>query len=113
VLERARFCICYENSRGSPGYLSEKIFDCFTSGCVPVYIGTPHAEPAIAPACFIDGDRFASPADLLAFLRSVNEEQFAAYQRAMRDLLLAPASARFSNAAFCERIVTTIVADLG
>jgi len=112
VLERARFCICYENSRGSPGYVTEKIFDCFSSGCVPVYIGTPHAEPAIPAACFIDGDQFASPAALLAYLRSVSEAQFAAYQQAMRAFLLSPASARFSNAEFCERIVATIAADL-
>ncbi len=112
VLDRARFCICYENSRGSPGYVTEKLFDCFTSGCVAVYIGTPHAEPAIPKACFIDGDRFTSPAELLAFLRSVSETQFAVWQRAMREFLLSPASGRFSNAQYCERIVTTIVADL-
>ncbi len=76
VLDRARFCICYENSRGSPGYVTEKIFDCFTSGCVPVYIGSPGAEPAIPAACFIDGDRFGSPAELLDFLRSISEMQF-------------------------------------
>ena len=112
VLERARFCICYENSRGSPGYVTEKIFDCLSSGCVPVYIGTPHAEPAIPAACFIDGDRFASPDALLAFLRSVSEAQFAAYQQAMREFLLSPASLRFSNTEFCERIVANIAADL-
>jgi hypothetical protein len=112
VLDQARFCICYENSRGSPGYLTEKIFDCFTSGCVPVYIGSPHAEPAIPADCFIDGDRFASPAALLAFLRTIGEAQFAAYQRAMRDFLRSPASLRFGNAHFCERIVSVIVADL-
>ncbi len=111
VLERARFCICYENSRGSPGYLTEKIFDCFTSGCVPVYIGAPHAEAAIPAACFIDGERFASPAELLASLRAISPVQFANYQRAMREFLLSPASARFSNAHFCDRIVTAIVAD--
>ena len=91
--------------------MTEKIFDCFTSGCVPVYIGALHAEPAIPAACFIDGDGFASAAELLAFLRSISEAQFAAYQQAMRAFLLSPASARFSNAEFCERIVSTIVAD--
>ena len=110
VLARARFCICYENSRGSPGYVTEKIFDCFTSGCVPVYIGALHAQEAIPASIFIDGDRFASPAELLAHLCSIDEARFAAYQRAMREFLLSPASARFSNAHFCECIVTTIVA---
>ena len=113
VLDLARFCICYENSRGSPGYVTEKIFDCFTSGCVPVYIGALHTDAAIPAACFIDGDRFASPAELLAFLRSIDEAQFAAYRQAMREFLLSPASARFGNAQFCERIVAAIVADLG
>lgn len=112
VLDRARFCIAYENSRGSPGYLTEKIFDCFTSGCVPVYIGTPHAEPVIPPACYIDGDRFTTPGELLDFLRSIDEAQFARFQRAIRDFLVSPASARFSNTQFCERIVGTVVADL-
>lgn len=112
VLERARFCICYENSRGSPGYLTEKIFDCFTSGCVPVYIGTPHAEAAIPSDCFINGDDFASPSALLAHLRSIGPTRFEAYQQAMRDFLRSPASERFSNSYFCERIVSEIVADL-
>ena len=112
VLERARFCICYENSRGSAGYLTEKIFDCFTSGCVPIYIGAPHAEAAIPAACFIDGERFASPAELLASLRAISPAQFANHQRAMREFLLSPASARFSNTYFCDRIVAAITDDL-
>jgi len=111
VLERARFCICYENSRGSPGYLTEKIFDCFTSGCVPVYIGAPNAQAAIPAACFIDGDRFGSPAGLLAGLRAINQAQFASYQHAMRAFLLSPASTRFSHAHFCDRVVAVIGAD--
>jgi hypothetical protein len=112
VLDRARFCICYENSRGDPGYLSEKIFDCFTSGCVPVYIGTTHAEPPFPPECFIDGDRFASPREMHAFLESIDEARFAAYQRAMRDFLASPRSARFGNEHFCRTLVDTILDDL-
>ncbi len=55
VLARARFCICYENVRGSPGYLTEKIFDCFASGCVPVYMGAVDALTSIPDECYIDG----------------------------------------------------------
>lgn len=39
VLLRTRFSICYENVRDMPGYITEKIFDCFFAGCVPVYWG--------------------------------------------------------------------------
>ena len=111
VLDRARFCICYENTRGSPGYLTEKIFDCFTSGCVPVYIGTTHAEPPIPADCFIDGDRFATPAALRQFLDQVTPAQFAGCQQAILRFLASPASARFGNAHFCATLVERIVAD--
>ena len=47
VLTRARFAIAYENVQGSPGYITEKIFDCFVHGCVPVYLGTPGAAASI------------------------------------------------------------------
>jgi hypothetical protein len=112
VLDRARFSICYENSRGSPGYLSEKIFDCFTSGCVPVYIGTTHAAPPIPADCYVDGDAFASPQEMLAFLERIDAARFAQYQAAMRRFLASPEAARFTNAHWCETLVRTILADL-
>lgn len=112
VLDRARYCICFENSRGSPGYLTEKIFDCFTSGCVPVYIGTRHAEPPIPPACYIDGDRYASPAALRKHLDEVTPAEFAACQHAMRDFLASPQARRFGNEHWCRTLVDTVVADL-
>jgi hypothetical protein len=112
ILDRARFSICYENSRGSPGYLSEKIFDCFTSGCVPVYIGTTHAVPPIPAECYIDGDAFATPHEMLAFLDSVGAERFARYQAAIRSFLASPGAIRFTNAWWCETLVTSILGDL-
>lgn len=111
VLDRARFCICFENSRGSPGYLTEKIFDCFTSGCVPVYIGTSHSTDPIPPECYIDGDRFKNPAELRLYLEGVTREQFDAYQHAMRMFLASPSSQRFSNRHFCETLTTHIMSD--
>jgi len=112
VLDRARFAICYENSRGSPGYLTEKIFDCFTSGCVPVYIGSPGWQQVIPAATCIDADRFRTPAELREFLDSVTPAQFADCQRAMREFLGAPSTQRFGNAHFCHVLVDTILSDL-
>ena len=112
VLDRARFCICYENSRGSPGYLTEKIFDCFTSGCVPVYIGTRHSAHPIPPACYIDGDAFQTPADMRRFLDQVTPAQFAAYQAAMRAFLASPAAQAFTNDHWCASLVQQILDDL-
>lgn len=112
VLDRARFAICYENSRGSPGYLTEKIFDCFTSGCVPVYIGTTHAQPPLPADCYIDGDSFATPHDLQRCLESIDATRFAAYQAAIRTFLASPEARRFTNVHWCDTLVTSILADL-
>ena len=111
LLERARFAICYENSRGSPGYLTEKIFDCLASGCVPVYIGTTHSQAPIPAACYIDGDRFADHHEMLAFLRSVTPAQFVRYQQAQMAFLHSPEARRFGNRHFCEVLTTRILAD--
>ncbi|MGL6110892.1 MAG: glycosyltransferase family 10 domain-containing protein [Rubrivivax sp.] len=113
VLSRARFAIAYENARGVPGYITEKIFDCFVWGCVPVYLGTPGATAAIPRACFIDADEFADEAQLLRFLRSVTPQQHRAYQAAIADFLASPAAQRYGNEHFARVIVDTIVADLG
>jgi hypothetical protein len=113
VLDRARFSICYENSRGSPGYISEKIFDCLTSGCVPIYIGTTHSTPPIPEDCFIDGDAFPTPHAMLAFLERVDAGHFAMYQEAIRRFLASPQAWRFTNAFWCETLVTEILADVG
>lgn len=113
VLDRARFCIAYENSRGSPGYLTEKIFDCFTSGCVPVYIGSPGWQQVIPADCCIDGDAFAQPRDLVSFLDGVTQTQFEGYQRAMRAFLAQASTQRFSHGHWCRGLVDEILSDLG
>jgi hypothetical protein len=39
VLVNYRFCVVVENTH-APGYFSEKLLDCFLTGCIPVFYGT-------------------------------------------------------------------------
>jgi len=39
IMEQYKFSIYHENARNIPGYITEKIFDSFFAGCVPVYWG--------------------------------------------------------------------------
>ena len=41
TLRRYKFCVAVENSE-MPHYVSEKVFDSFVAGCVPVYFGAPN-----------------------------------------------------------------------
>lgn len=113
VLGRARFGIAFENVAGSPGYITEKIFDCFVHGCVPVYLGTPGATDPIPPQCYVDARRFATDSELIDFLRAVSEPQFAAYQAAIRAYLDSPQAQRFSNERFTRTLVDSIAEDQG
>ena len=41
TLRRFKFCVAVENSE-MPHYVTEKVFDSFVAGCVPVYFGAPN-----------------------------------------------------------------------
>ncbi|WP_284776278.1 glycosyltransferase family 10 [Agrobacterium sp. lyk4-40-TYG-31] len=74
-----RFNLCYENAINFRGYLTEKIFDSLISGCVPIYLGTPDIHNRVASEAFIDRSQFGSDAELLTFIKSVDQTQWQAY----------------------------------
>jgi hypothetical protein len=40
IMRRYRYCLVFENQR-QPGYVTEKLLDCFVAGSVPLYWGAP------------------------------------------------------------------------
>lgn len=113
VLMRTRFAICYENVRDVPGYITEKIFDCFFSGCVPVYWGASNIENHIPADCFIDRRLFRDTEDVYDFLKAMSEHVFRGYQERIANFLQSDAVYPFSSEFFAETVVTTIVQDIG
>lgn len=113
VLLHTRFSICYENVRDLPGYITEKMFDCFFSGCVPVYWGASNITDYIPADCFIDRRQFSDIADVYRRLKSISEEEFRDYQQRIAEFLASDAARPFSSEAFAEIIVNTVVSDLG
>ena len=79
VLKNYKFSICYENTRESNGYISEKIFDCFRAGVVPIYYGTDNISDTIPKQCFIDFSDFGNYEDLYKFLISIDENKYNQY----------------------------------
>lgn len=113
VLMRTRFAICYENVRDLPGYITEKIFDCFFSGCVPVYWGANNITDHIPADCFIDRREFSDTAAVYAFLKTITDQEFRGYQQRIVEFLQSDAAYPFSSEYFAETIVSTIVQDIG
>lgn len=78
TLSRYKFCLCFENAV-APGYITEKIFDCFKAGCVPIYWGAPNISAFIDKNCFIDYCNFPSLTELLEHLQNMSEETYNNY----------------------------------
>lgn len=107
-----RFSICYENVRDIPGYITEKIFDSFFAGCIPVYWGAANVTHYIPEDCFIDRRKFESHEALYNFMVSMTESEFVAYQERISSFLTSDSAKLFSVDFFAETIVNTIVTDL-
>ena len=53
VLQRTKFNFCYENIKGVPGYVSEKIYDSAANGAIPIYIPSSDDHPDLIPKDYI------------------------------------------------------------
>lgn len=56
IYSQYKFVICFENSK-TPGYVTEKIFNVFLSGSIPIYDGAPNITDYIIPESFIAYDK--------------------------------------------------------
>ena len=76
----------YENA-GFDGYVTEKIFDAWFAGCVPVYLGAPNVTDYIPAETFIDRNRFNGYEELYRFLKTMPEKQYRSYVEAIEEFL--------------------------
>jgi len=75
-LKTYKFSICYENVKGVNGYITEKIFDCFKNGVVPIYLGPDNIEQIIPKEAFINRNNFLTEIELLNHLNKINEFEY-------------------------------------
>ncbi|MDO8262976.1 MAG: glycosyltransferase family 10 [Gallionella sp.] len=111
ILSNTRFSYCYENVKGLPNYITEKIFDSFLSGCVPIYWGADNVHEYIPSHCFIDRRQFRGTADVHRHLMSITPEQHAQFQRNISDFLKSEQAYLFSVENFVSTIAGAIAGD--
>ena len=112
VLGGYTFAICFENMV-LEGWITEKIFDCFFSGTVPVYLGAPDITRWVPSDCFIDMRRFRDYEELRDHLKQLNPDEIDAYRQAARAYLQSDAFTPFSKQAFAERLAGIVSRDGG
>jgi alpha(1,3/1,4) fucosyltransferase len=108
TLQNYRFCICFENSPGLSGYITEKIFSCFAAGCIPIYLGPDNIEAYIPKSCFIDYRYFRTYEGLYRHLCSITPERYQKYLTAIKNFLQSEQAQIFSNEYFDNLIYEAI-----
>lgn len=107
ILSKYNFAICFENSI-NPGYITEKIFDCFFVGTIPVYLGASDIENHIPNGCFIDMRNFKNYFELRLFLKSLTLSQINSYKINIRNYLESERYRRFTKKYFAKFFVNTV-----
>jgi hypothetical protein len=106
-LREYKFVLCLENAV-FPGYVTEKIFDCFFAGSVPVYMGAPDIDSYLPRNTFINIKDFKNLEDLGYFMDSIDEATYNVYLKNIQDFLHSPAYDKFSHERFAQTILTLI-----
>ncbi len=109
IMNKYRFSICYENGRSIPGYITEKIFDCFFAGCVPVYLGSPNVTDYIPPETFIDRRSFKTYEELYKYMKNMPDKEYEEYLEAIKDFVQSERIYPFSAECYAETLFREIV----
>lgn len=112
VLQKYKFAICYENAKDVPGYITEKIFDCFFAGCVPVYLGAPNITDHIPANTFIDRRHFKSYEELYSYLKNMSDKEYLDYLDAIKNFIKSDKIYPFSAECFADTLNQVILGGL-
>ena len=106
AMSHYKFALCFENNASQPGYISEKITDCFCARCVPIYYGSKGIENLIPTECYIDFRDFKDFQKLEDFIVNMDEKTHAVYVSAMNRFLNSQAAEFFSTEHLIRQIAT-------
>lgn len=112
TMKNYKFAICYENIKEQNGYITEKIFDSFFAGCVPIYWGAKNVTEHIPKECFIDKREFDSFEDVYMYLKNMDEKTYFEYLEAIEKFLNNSKADPFRAETFANIIVDEIMKDL-
>jgi hypothetical protein len=104
ALGQARFALCLENLT-YPGYLTEKLIDCFRAGTIPLYRGDPEVTRLVPANAFIDLSQHTDLPALEKKLLAITEPEAQAYLRAGQDFLASPAAHGCSFEGFADQLL--------
>lgn len=104
TISQYKFALCFENG-SYPGYITEKIIDCFVAGVVPIYMGAPDIEKYIPRGLFIDANQFKSFQEMDEYLREHQDVNLMHMVRDAQEWLCIGNGMKYNNRNFASRIL--------
>jgi hypothetical protein len=112
TMQHFKFAICFENTKNVKGYITEKIFDCFAAGCVPIYYGAPDIADYIPRNCYIAWEDFGSIEKAYEHVKNMKEEEYSRYIENIQAFLSSDAGKRFTTPYFIQNILKVLGKDM-
>lgn len=107
ILSKYKFCFCFENAE-IKGYITEKIFDCFRNGTIPIYLGDKLINKYIPSDCYIKVNSNLNINHLIEQLENINESEILKYKERIKYYLLNNKFQKFSYNSFNKTISTIL-----
>lgn len=108
ILSDCKYNLCFENAQGYDGYITEKIFDTFKAGAVPIYWGASNIQDHIPDNCYIDFRQFEDINDCYSYLQSLSAFEYSQYQKSIKEFINSEASKQFKVESFINNIKSII-----
>lgn len=99
-----RFSICFENMV-LPGYMTEKMVDCFVAGSIPLYLGAPDINALVPRQAYVDMRDYKSPEQVEEALGAMDESVASEMIRAGREYLKTEAGLLHSYEGFARNVI--------
>ncbi len=104
TISNYRFSICFENM-ALPGYVTEKIIDCFVAGTIPLYLGAPDIETIVPIESYVDMRNFKSLEEIDVYLNTMTEQDAMRIIAAGRAYLQTEAGMLHSYEGFARNVI--------
>lgn len=107
IISQYKFAICLENM-AYPGYVTEKIIDCFSANVIPIYSGAPDIADFVPKGAFIDLRDFANLDDLNSYLKTMAKEDALKILQCGQDFLNSEEGQRHSFEGFSRSVMNMV-----
>lgn len=112
VMSNYQFVLCFENCV-FPGYVTEKVFDCFFAGCIPVYWGAPDIKEYVPAETIVDARQFETWTDLDHYLRGMSALESERYRAAAQNFLAGKEFNKFHQDSLVDELISIVESEFG